>query len=209
MKVSRYSPGFSISIGTQCLFKYECDVIRASTGAVASPCIQSQSDSVFRFLQSHVNNVMFIRCPVHLNPCQLAHRLFQDLLASGSKKSRYVARVIPVEKTSRADVNAIQEGIGEILAAELSVADQIKQGPWTYGIQIKIRNNTSLKKDAVISAVCDIIRTLCPNAKVDLKSPTRTVSIEVLQKFACLSLLTCYNLYHRYNIQEVGKVVKE
>lgn len=57
--------------------------------------------------------------------------------------------------------------------------------------------------------ISGIVGTLNPENKVDLTNPEYTIVVEIIKNICCLSVVKDYNLFRKYNLQEVVKSAKE
>ena len=74
----------------------------------------------------------------------------------------------------------------------------------TYCVIFKARLNNNFFKQDAIDIVGDIMKELCPNAKVEYKNPDLAVIFEVMKGQCCLSVLPNYYGYKKYNLIELA-----
>lgn len=153
----------------------------------------------FQSLDSGANNVIFIKTH-SIEPDKLVHDILSDLHSTKKKKSRVILRMLPVSGTCK----AFEEDMNRYLSVFLE--------PWfkspnqgTFQIAFKARNSTHNKRDDVIKNVAGLVSTLNPANKVDLTNPELTIIVEVIKAVCCVSVVRHYNLYRKYNVQEVVK----
>ena len=84
---------------------------------------------------------------------------------------------------------------------------QIKVGTVTYPtycVIFKARLNQNFFKQDAIDIVGDIMKELCPNAKVEYKNPDLAIVFEVMKSHCCLSVVPHYYKYKKYNLIELA-----
>ena len=74
----------------------------------------------------------------------------------------------------------------------------------TYCVVFKARLNNNFFKQHAIDIVGDIMKELCPDAKVEYKNPDLAVIFEVMKGHCCLSVLPNYYGYKKYNLIELA-----
>ncbi|XP_029006747.1 THUMP domain-containing protein 1 [Betta splendens] len=153
----------------------------------------------FQALDSGANNIIFIRTQ-NLEPDKLVHHILSDLHSTKKKKSRVILRMLPVSGTCR----AYQDDIVKYLTTFLE--------PWfgkpncaTYQIRFKARNSSHNKRDDVIALIAGIVDQLNPKNKVNFNDPQLTIIVEVIKTVCCFGVVRDYNLYRKYNVQEIIK----
>ena len=90
--------------------------------------------------------------------------------------------------------------------SELEKSNKIAKIP-TYCVVFKARLNNNFFKQHAIDIVGDIMKELCPDAKVEYKNPDLAVIFEVMKGHCCLSVLPNYYGYKKYNLIELASNV--
>ena len=147
-------------------------------------------------MDTGTKNCIFIQA-VQSEPCQIVTTIFKETLRRKSAKSRYILRLLPVTGTCKADIEKIRKCLPELLLPFFTTHQ-------TFAINFKVRNNNTLSRQIVLSMVGDIIGEISPLSRVDLSNPHFLISIDVLKTICCVSVLTQYYYYHKYNIQELA-----
>ena len=62
---------------------------------------KDESDRRFQIVESGIQNVLFIRTTVN-DPVALATEIFRDIKETNVQRSRYLIRLIPIQKTCKA-----------------------------------------------------------------------------------------------------------
>ena len=79
----------------------------------------------------------------------------------------------------------------------------------TYCVIFKARLNNNFFKQDAIDIVGEVMKELCPGAKVEYKTPDLAVIFEVMKGHCCLSVLPNYYGYKKYNLIELACNVSE
>lgn len=153
----------------------------------------------FSALDSGANNVVFIR--THgVDPEELVHRILSDLHQTKKRKSRVILRMLPVSGTCRAFPEDMEKFLSEYLERWFKAPLRA-----TYQICFKARNSSHSKRDDVIKAVAGLVDKMNPLHKVDLSNPELSIIIEIIKSVCCVSVVSDYMLFRKYNLQEVAK----
>ena len=122
-------------------------------------------------------------------------------MTSGISHSRFILRLVPVVGTCKAEVEKLTELCSQQL--EKFFKDNEFEDEVTYSTIYKIRCNNLLNRDIIYTCVNKALKELKPNAKVDYDNPKIVINVNVLIKICCLSILTNFNKYKKYNINEL------
>ncbi|XP_067296570.1 THUMP domain-containing protein 1 [Pseudorasbora parva] len=153
----------------------------------------------FSVVDSGANNVVFIR--THgVDPEELVHHILSDLHESKKRKSRVILRMLPVSGTCRAFAEDMEKFLSEYLQRWFKAPLRA-----TYQICFKARNSSHSKRDDVIKAVAGLVAKMNPLNKVDLTNPELSIIIEIIKSVCCVSVVSDYTLFRKYNLQEVAK----
>lgn len=69
----------------------------------------------------------------------------------------------------------------------------------------RARYNSSVLRDEVLTAMVTLVKDRNPLHKVDLTTPQKTVIVEVIKGVCCLSVVTDFYKYRKYNLLEAAK----
>lgn len=174
--------------------KKEVDQIRTST---------EKNLRRFQSIDSGANNVIFIKT-LNVEPEKLVHHILKDLYATKKKKTRVILRMLPVTGTCKAFPEDLKKYAETFFQPWFKVPNK-----GTFQIVYKARNNNHMNRDEVIKDLAGIVGTLNPENKVDLTNPEYTIVVEIIKNICCLSVVKDYNLFRKYNLQEVVKSAKE
>ncbi|KAJ1859626.1 hypothetical protein LPJ73_001770 [Coemansia sp. RSA 2703] len=149
---------------------------------------------LFRYLNTTIDCIVFIKCHRRIDPEQLVEYIFEDLSKTMQRKTRFTGRLIPAKVITTSKIDAIVKGAKDV--AKDLLADDAE--PSTFALVVNIRYCDGLKRDDVIPAVA---APLDEKHKVDLKHSKYTVVIEAFKSICVLGLLTDYTARKRYNLQ--------
>jgi len=152
----------------------------------------------FQAVDTKTSNCIFIKTTFD-RPDEVVTKLLNDVLDTGSSKARFILKMFPVLGTCRADADKIEK-----LVEELASVYFANQPLGTFAIIYKVRCN-NLSRDVILPTVGRAVHKACPMSKVDLANPDYVISVDVLNKFACVSIMKDYNRLKKYNLQELAK----
>jgi tRNA acetyltransferase TAN1 len=116
-------------------------------------------------------------------------------------QTKFTYRLLPIVMACKAKIDMFkaysEPYINNLLASNKS---------FTWCMEIKVRNNNSIKKEDFFSFLTNKIG---ESHTVDLYNPDITVLIEVINDLLCFSLLDMYNSLCKYNLQGLSSSAKE
>ncbi|KAJ2726806.1 hypothetical protein GGI07_000317 [Coemansia sp. Benny D115] len=152
------------------------------------------SPKLFRYLNTTIDCLVFIKCHRKIDPENLVQFIFDDLTKTKQRKTRFTGRLVPAQVTTTAKIDAIVKGAKQV-ASRLLAEDA---EPSTFALVVNIRYCDSLKRDDVIPAVA---APLDAKHKVDLKNAKYTIVIEAFKSMCTIGLVEDYNQRRRLNLQ--------
>ncbi|KAL1129395.1 hypothetical protein AAG570_013922 [Ranatra chinensis] len=158
------------------------------------------ADGSSRFLavEAGVNGCVFIKTTLE-NPVELTYAIMKDIAKTGTKKSKYLLRMMPVEVVCKAYIEDVKK------AAEKLFAEHFSGEPITFAINFTKRCNNNLMREEVIEALAQLVKDRNPDHKADLKSAHSTVLVEVLKNFCCLAVVPQYFQMRKYNLIQLAQ----
>jgi len=156
----------------------------------------------FQVVDSGVQNLVFIRTTVE-SPVELADSVMREVRTSGTQISRYLLRLVPVEVTCKAFSENVEEAVKPVISKRFQ-----DKGDTTYCIQFKSRLNNSFAKEEAYKTIGKMVRDVNPQSKVEFKDPDHVILVEVMKSFCCISILTDYFAFKKYNILELANAQK-
>jgi tRNA acetyltransferase TAN1 len=107
--------------------------------------------------------------------------MLSDLLKEEPWRFRYVLRILPIEKVTKAEIDIIRKCSREI-------SERIPPSQ-TFRITIEKRHNSMKSIDLIRAIASDIER------KVDLSNPDWIVLVEIIQNVAGLSVIKPHQVF--------------
>ncbi|EDQ87664.1 uncharacterized protein MONBRDRAFT_27078 [Monosiga brevicollis MX1] len=176
--------------------KAELDALQASRRPDGKPSGPAAS---LQQMHIDVKGVMFLA--LEQDPTPLVIKIAEQCRTTGVAPSRVIERLLPVQRTCEASIEAISACLKSLLP---NTPLAVGQPPTTYAIDLKRRFNQKLDRDALIHALA-AIEELQPH-KADLTTPSVTVVIELIKHVAGVSILAGYrSTFRRYNLREIVK----
>lgn len=152
----------------------------------------------FQAVDTKTSNCIFIKTTLD-HPDELVTKLLNDVLDTGKTKARFILKIFPVLGTCRAVEDKIEKLVEELVSVYFA-----DRALGTFATIYKVRCN-SLSRDVILPTVGKAVYRACPTSKVDLANPDHVISVDVLNKFACISIMKDFNRLRKYNLQELAK----
>ncbi|PVV02467.1 hypothetical protein BB560_003076 [Smittium megazygosporum] len=154
---------------------------------------KKRPESVFKPIFTDTECITFIQSPPEFDVVKIAMNIMQDCATTKSKDTRYTSRIVPIEATCKADIQAIEKTVESLAQGYLN-----KDAPQTtFMIETKVRNNQSVNKDQLIQKVASVFGKY---HKVDLKNPKLVILAEVFRGVCVVSILKDFVKLRKYNI---------
>ncbi|CCI40878.1 unnamed protein product [Albugo candida] len=152
----------------------------------------------FTPLDTGVKGVILLKC-VHTTVSveALIIRFFEELEESKEIPSRFINRLIPLEKIGHASINEIQQTAKELIQKR---GYHKSASPIEYCVEVKRRNCTHIKSMDVINAC---VSEMDPLHKVNLTKPSVVIMIEIFRTTFGMSVVTTYHQHKRYNVRSI------
>jgi len=154
----------------------------------------------FKAVDTKTSNCVFIRTTLE-HPDDLLLSFMSDVATTGITKTRFILKIFPVTGTCRSTEDKIEKLVEDLLAKQFS-----NQSLGSYAILYKVRCN-SLGREHILPLVGRVVQHTCPGSNVDLSNPDVMISIDVLGKFCCVSIMKDFYKFKKYNVQEIGKFI--
>ena len=152
----------------------------------------------FQVVDSGVQNLVFIRTTVE-SPVELAESIMKEVQSSGTQISRYLLRLVPVEVTCKAFSENVEEAAKPVIFKRFH-----DKGEISYCIQFKSRLNASFGREEAYKTIGKMVKDANPQSKVEFKNPDYVILVEVMKSFCCISTLSNYFSFKKYNILELA-----
>ncbi|KAI9731451.1 MAG: hypothetical protein M1818_007841 [Claussenomyces sp. TS43310] len=174
--------------------------------------LTSLSDQPIRPLQPvhlDVPCVLFFRTAPPIVPVDFVRAICEDAARHPARRRcRFVNRLSPMAGMARATEKGLEEVGRRVLGEHFRLQgegdrrDVTEAGNCSYAIRPTIRNHSTLKRDAVIKLVANLVD---PSHKVDLTKPDKTIVIEIYQTICGMAVLDSIWETHlkRFNLFEI------
>jgi hypothetical protein len=141
----------------------------------------STEDDAAKFVETG-SDCLVLLTNVH-NPTDAVHAVFDRLLAAGKLSSRFVEKLLPLERICNSSLDAIVKVTAELLQARMNSGP----APATFAVVQRIRSCGHLERTALIDAVAGLVdQNRC---KVDLAKPDMVVLVDAMKNIAGVSVL--------------------
>ncbi|KAI8874646.1 hypothetical protein K501DRAFT_204286 [Backusella circina FSU 941] len=155
------------------------DDLEASIAKEVAALKQNKVKSPFIEIPTGTECMVFIRTKEPIEPVKFVHTILTDLSEKKLKKTRFISRYLPVEKTCTSTVDDIENASKTVMEAKFGVKDD--QGniiPKKFAVACRVRNCSRLTRMDVINKLASVAG---PSHSVDLNEPDLTVIAEVCQ----------------------------
>ncbi|TYZ60182.1 hypothetical protein PybrP1_012091 [[Pythium] brassicae (nom. inval.)] len=158
----------------------------------------------FTALDTGVKGVILIQIlDPEISARALVLRIFAEVEASKEFASRFISRLIPLEKIGHAARDDIRELARPMIAAQLAAHRSVHGAdapPLEYAVDIKRRNCTHIKSMEVIN---DLAAVVGPEQKVNLTAPEVVILVEVFRNTCGVSVVTNFHEYKKFNVRSI------
>uniref|UniRef100_A0A0N7Z8J7 Putative thump domain-containing protein n=1 Tax=Rhodnius neglectus TaxID=72488 RepID=A0A0N7Z8J7_9HEMI len=151
----------------------------------------------FQVIETDVKSCVFIKTTVN-DHVKLATSIFTEIKDQKKCKSKFLIRLLPIEITCKAYIDDIKKAADEIFDVHF------KCEPTTYAVMYNHRCNNSVLRAEVIEALCVLVRDRNLNHSVELKNPKKAILVEIIKGICCLSVLSNYYEFKKYNLVELA-----
>ncbi|XP_026465358.1 THUMP domain-containing protein 1 homolog [Ctenocephalides felis] len=156
----------------------------------------------FQVVETGASNCLFISTTLD-NPVPFAMKIIQDIANTKRQETRYLLRLVPIEKVCRANISDITNTAGALF-------DQyFLKEPTTFAIVFNRRYNNSVNREDVIKTLADLIGQKNVLNKADLKSAKLCVIVEIIKGLCLLSVVPDYFQLKKFNLLELSQKPKE
>ncbi|KAG7390268.1 THUMP domain-containing protein 1 [Phytophthora pseudosyringae] len=141
-----------------------------------------------------------------VSPTALLSKMFEEVESSKDFASRFIQRMIPLEKVGYAGVDAIKELAAPMIKAHLEAFKEEqkaagKDDEFEFAVEFKRRNCTNLNSMDVINALVELVGD--DKTKVNLTTPRSVLMVEVFRNTCGFSILTDFHRYKKYNVRSI------
>ncbi|GLD95559.1 hypothetical protein PINS_up004236 [Pythium insidiosum] len=158
----------------------------------------------FTALDTGVKGVLLFQIlDSNISAVALVTKILEEVEATKEFPSRFINRVIPLEKigySSLEDIKTIAEPLIKDFIAAYQADDATKDVPIEYSVEIKRRNCTGLESREVIDALAALVGT---DHKVNLTTPNVVLLVEVFRTTFGMSIVTNFHKYRKFNVRSI------
>ncbi|KAF8338395.1 hypothetical protein F5887DRAFT_890142, partial [Amanita rubescens] len=159
-------------------------------------------ESRFVNCQTNTQCVVFISCKPPVDPVELVVQHIKNVKETGVSRTRFVQRLVPVSDTCAANFADIQSLCRRVFEPFFAKHDDRK---FTYKIEIRIRNHTTLDRMSIIQTVAQCIP---EGHTVSLTEPEIFILIEVFKASRQFSIVEGYYSLAKFNVMELANQQK-
>eukprot|EP00644_Phytophthora_capsici_P013072 jgi/Phyca11/560786/estExt2_Genewise1.C_PHYCAscaffold_50676 len=141
-----------------------------------------------------------------VSPTALMSKIFEEVESSKDFASRFIQRMIPLEKVGYSSVDAIKELAAPMIKAHVEAFKEEqraagKDEDFEFAVEFKRRNCTNLNSMEVINAFVELVGD--EKTKVNLTTPHSVLMVEVFRNTCGFSILKDFHRYKKYNVRSV------
>ncbi|OWY93016.1 hypothetical protein PHMEG_00037736 [Phytophthora megakarya] len=176
---------------------------------IAALQTQAKSRQTGRFtaLDTGVKGAILIQFKdSNVSPTALMNKIFEEVESTKDFASRFIQRMIPLEKVGYSSVEAIKELAApmvkehlEAFKEEQKAAD--KDGDFEFAVEFNRRNCTNLDRMSVINSIVELVGE--DKTKVNLTTPRSVLMVEVFRNTCGFSVLTEFHRFKKYNVRSI------
>uniref|UniRef100_A0AAV1UNI0 THUMP domain-containing protein n=1 Tax=Peronospora matthiolae TaxID=2874970 RepID=A0AAV1UNI0_9STRA len=141
-----------------------------------------------------------------MSPTALLAKIFEQVEHSKDFASRFITRMIPLEKIGYSSVEAIKELATPMIHEHVKAYREEQKAagtdePLEFAVEFKRRNCTDLNSKDVIDTLVELVGE--DKTKVNLTTPRSVLMVEVIRNTCGFSILTDFNRFKKYNVRSV------
>ncbi|KAI0833301.1 hypothetical protein BC628DRAFT_1343060 [Trametes gibbosa] len=157
-----------------------------------------RKETRFANCQTNTPCVVFISCKPPIDPVKLVTTHVQNVLDSGVTHTRFSQRLTPVSASCVANLPEIQTLCGRMLK---KVLDEDPEKKFTYKIELRLRNHSTLKRDQLIPELAKVVP---EGHTVSLENPELFILVEIFKSVCGVSVVKDYYKLHKFNVMEIA-----
>ncbi|KAG6613074.1 Trna acetyltransferase [Phytophthora cinnamomi] len=142
----------------------------------------------------------------NVSPTALLSKIFEQVECTKDFASRFIMRMIPLEKVGYSSVEAIKELAAPMIKTHLEAFKEEQKAagtdePLEFAVEFKRRNCTNLNSMDVINGLVELVGE--DKTKVNLTTPRSVLLIEVFRNTCGFSILTDFHRFKKYNVRSI------
>jgi tRNA(Ser,Leu) C12 N-acetylase TAN1 len=133
----------------------------------------------------------------NIDPCRVIDALMVDLAQTKMHATKFVDRLLPLQRIVRCDTDDVLSAVRELIAPELGEPSGVQR---TWCGEVRVRNTEAISRTVVINGLADVMRR---RFRVDLVDPSYTVVVEAVMSITGVSVLRdrAFKRFHKYNVR--------
>ncbi|KAG6611682.1 Trna acetyltransferase [Phytophthora cinnamomi] len=141
-----------------------------------------------------------------VSPTALLSKIFEQVEITKDFASRFIMRMIPLEKVGYSSVETIKELAAPMIKTHLEAFKEEQKAagtdePLEFAVEFKRRNCTNLNSMDVINGLVELVGE--DKTKVNLTTPRSVLLIEVFRNTCGFSILTDFHRFKKYNVRSI------
>lgn len=168
-----------------------------------------KTERIFQSKDPGSKNCIFIESKGEFCNSKFVHTILDDLRTSQKQKVRFIQRLLPVEITCKAHLDEICKTLGNKIKAYFEDFPEDLANFQNFRVELKIRNNSQLKKGNLLEPICDVMKVVCPSMRTKLVDSDFVILIEIIQSLCCIGFAKEFDALKRYNPHEIISNDKE
>ncbi|KAI9248076.1 hypothetical protein BY458DRAFT_483784 [Sporodiniella umbellata] len=179
----------------------EEDDMEASIAREVAAMKETKDKKRFANITTGTDCLAFIRVTDPIEPTYLVRHMLTDLNEKQLKKTRFISRYLPIEKSCHSNMPDIISTGKDLFSHYFSAKDAqdhliIKK----FAIVCRVRNCNKLSSREVIKVLAAAVP---EGHTVDLENPDYTILVEVCQTVCMMSVVEDFNKLKKYNIESL------
>ncbi|KAL6950223.1 hypothetical protein ACO0QE_000899 [Hanseniaspora vineae] len=149
--------------------------------------------------------VTFYKTRRPIVPEKFVHELMKDFKNSEIKRTRHIAKILPITNSCTATISELEKLCDKVLAAHFHTDEALKK-PLKFAVDVTRRNFGTLERLDIIKTVAGKVGQNGANKHtVDLKNYDKLVIVECFKKNIGMSVVDKDYLteFKRYNVQQI------
>ncbi|KAJ7761979.1 hypothetical protein DFH07DRAFT_739785 [Mycena maculata] len=143
--------------------------------------------------------VVFISCKPPVDPVKLVTTHVQRVQKTGITHTRHSLRFSPVAASCVTNIPEIQALCRSVFESFFGERSEQK---FTYKIELRIRNHTTITRPDFIQAIADCVPKV---HTVDLEYPELFILVEVFKAVCGVSVVRDYHKLNKFNVVEIAR----
>ncbi|CAO3607296.1 unnamed protein product [Cunninghamella blakesleeana] len=156
----------------------------------------------FTYIATGTDCLVFIKTCDEIEPSKFIHDILIDMQEKQVKKTRYISRLLPVQKTCHANLPEIEREAKLVISPQFSAMKDENDNiiSKSFSVNARIRNCSKIDRMEVTKAFASAVG--LPH-KVDLKEPDYVIIVEICQTICMMSVVSDFGKLRKYNLESL------